>query len=301
VIRLASRSENETAWLEARRHGFTASDANLMMTTSGRQRLLHEKASGDHVDLSRVPAVAWGKAREAAVMVWVEGRFGIPANNHLWAGENPHHLATPDGLLLDDGVPVEGCEVKCSSHEMDLGEYAAQIQWSMHIFGLPRWLLVWEKHDGNHPNPTPCGEPSWVWIERDQSIIDILVRDADILMGQVGEELVILDDSDEIAYYANQVLDARLIEARGKELKEDAWKKLQVVLEGQPDQTWQSQTAQVTWSTTPGCQTSRVDLGAMEDEDPEVVAAYRALQVKHTTIATGEPSRRLTITGKDKS
>jgi len=304
MMRLVSRSEGEAAWFEARRQGFTASEANRVLTPSGRRAILREKVTGEGVDLSRVAAIRWGKAREAAVMVWVEERFGIPANDWLWSGENPNHRATPDGLLVEDGVPVAGCEVKTGVDEMSPGMYQPQIQWTMHVFGLSRWLLVWERNDGGTP-PTPLGEPEWIWVDRDQDIIDQLVAEADALLAEAGRssredvEPVILDDSDEVAYLAGQVLDARLIEARGKELKEDAWKKLRVALEGKPDDQWLSGVARVTWSTTPGCQTSSVDLSAMEAEAPDVVEAYRALQARHTTIATGKPSRNLTITRKE--
>lgn len=307
MIRLASRAENEQAWFEARREGFTASDANRLLTTSGRTAILREKITGERPDLSRVRAVQWGAAREAAVMAWVADHFDIPANDAVWAGGNPLHRATPDGLLVEDGKAVAGAEVKCSGHAMDPGEYVAQIQWQMHVFALDRWLLVWEQHDGNYPDPIPLGEPQWMWIERDQDLIDQLIREADNLLAEVAQstpadlEPTILDEADEIAYYAGEVLAGRDVEAMGKADKEAAWAKLLALLAGRPAEQWVSDQVQVTWSYPAPRQTSVIDLKAMEADKPKLVAQYRALEAKHTIKTAGVSAPKLTITRKGES
>lgn len=305
MIRLVSRAENEEAWLAARREGFTASDANRVLTPSGRRAVLAEKVTGERPGLGNIPAVAWGKAREAAVMAWVEERFGTEPNDAVWAGDNPRHLATPDGLNHLGGMPITGCEVKCSGHALDPGEYLAQIQWSMHVFGVHEWLLVWEQHDGNYPEPKPLGEPTWMWIERDQALIDTLIEEADALLAEADIaspadlEPLILDETDEIAYYAGEVLAGRDVEAIGKADKEAAWAKLLALLAGRPAEQWVSDLAQVTWSYPKPRQTATVDSKAMEADDPELVAKYRALEAKHTTKTEGVPSPKLTITRKE--
>lgn len=307
MIRLASRSEDEESWFQARRDGFTASDANAVLTPSGRRRIVREKVTGERADLSRSQAVRWGKAREAAVMIWVGDHFDIPANDAVWAGENSLHRATPDGLLVEDGRAVAGAEVKCSGHAMDPGEYLSQIQWQMHVFGLDRWLLVWEQHDGNYPDPTPLGAPTWVWIERDQDLIDQLIREADSLLAEVATsspadlEPTILDEADEIAYYAGEVLAGRDVEGMGKADKEAAWAKLLALLAGRPAEQWVSAEAQVTWSYPAPRQTSVVDLKAMEADKPKLVAQYRALEAKHTIKTAGVSAPKLTITRKGES
>lgn len=302
MIRLASRSEDEDAWFQARREGFTASDANKVLTPSGRRAILADKIEGKRPDLSNVRAVQWGKAREQAVMVWVTDRFDIPANDAVWAGENALHRVTPDGLLVEDEKAVAGAEVKCSGHEMNPGEYALQIQWQMHVTGLDKWLLVWEQHDGNYPNPTPLGEPTWMWIDRDQDLIDQLATEADSVLAEVALlspadlEPVILEESDEIAYYAEEVLAGRDVENEGVKQKEAAWAKLIALMADRPAEQWVTPGAQVTWSYPKPRQTSTVDLEAMEADAPDVVAAYRALETKHTMKKAGPMVPKLTIT-----
>ncbi|MBE3135293.1 MAG: hypothetical protein IMZ55_17645 [Acidobacteria bacterium] len=304
---LAHRALDEEAWFAERRKGVTASDMERIATPSGRRAVLAEKLTGERRNLARVPAIAWGKAREAAVMDWVKTHFDIHGNATLYSGDNPRHMATPDGLAFREGKVIAGAEVKCSGHAITPGEYQRQIQWQMHVFNLDQWLLVWEQHDGNHPDPKPLSEPDWTWIDRDQHIIDQLVREADALLADMDStnpvdlEPLILEDSDEIAYYAGEVLAGRDVEKEGVGQKEAAWAKLNALLTDQPDGQWRSDIAQVTWSTTPGRPTRVVDRDAMRAKAPAIVQKYLDLEARFTRVVDGEPSRKLTITRKETS
>lgn len=204
-----SRPETRQPWLEFRAGGITATQIRDWGNAAKRRQIIDEKISGVFEDLSHLPYVNHGNRREPVIAQWAQGRFGIePCEQTFAHGENPRHLASPDGISrspftgelivgTDDAVVME---IKTSKYDLTPGKldsdrtlleitpgskfegsgYYVQMQWQMYVMNASATLFIYEQHD-DVVNPetgtfTPVGPPQYAWVERDQALIDVLLE-----------------------------------------------------------------------------------------------------------------------------
>lgn len=164
-------SHNRAAWLQARRNGVTATDVGKIVKLNGhfseqRAGLLDAKLRGQEAPF--LPVFQHGIDREPIIAAWVAETYAIQPNSLLCRGENPRHLATPDGI----GAGVIA-EIKTSSRPLDqtLGTYRDQLQWQLHVTRSERLLFVVENRF--------TFRRETCWVERDDYRILILAAHAD--------------------------------------------------------------------------------------------------------------------------
>ncbi len=164
-------SRNEDQWLESRRDGVTATDARklvLLNGTASKQRhgLLDSKLHPQPP--MEFAQFAHGREREPIIAEWVEATFGIAHNSRLLHGQNPRHLATPDGLG-EQSIS----EIKTSTKPLSqaLSVYRDQLQWQMHVTGVNQLLFVVENRYSL--------EREHAWVARDSERILQLATHAD--------------------------------------------------------------------------------------------------------------------------
>ncbi|WP_286217539.1 YqaJ viral recombinase family protein [Paraoerskovia sediminicola] len=163
-------SEDRDSWLAARRSGVTATDCSKIVRRNGvpslqRQGLLEKKAFGTADP--EFWGYAHGREREPIIAAWVRDEFGIEHNDRLCAGEDPRHLATPDGI--GSGVVAE-IKTSVLALRQARSRYADQVQWQMHVTGAERCLFVVENRY--------TLERETAWIGRDEARLAVLVEHA---------------------------------------------------------------------------------------------------------------------------
>jgi hypothetical protein len=188
---IVEKSTDFEGWLAARRHGVTATQVANAATPAG-----YEKAVADFVlEYSEPdnPYMRWGRDWESFLADWAEATHGVLPNEWLIAGEDSHHLATPDGLA--PGHTVIG-EYKTTGKDWGTVDklpirYRRQVQWQLHVTGADTCLVVWllretvETEDGLAMVPA-WFEPKWGWVTRDDEMIGKLVDTANRLWKEVG-------------------------------------------------------------------------------------------------------------------
>jgi len=176
--RLIDKALDEASWLNARKHGITASDANRLIKLSGERRstfwdILQSK-SEDYVS-PHFQSFELGIEREPAIAEWVistfpEERFIV--NNWLFESETfEGHLATPD-LIGARNI----AEIKVSTKPLSqlISRYRDQLQWQMHVLGCDSVLFVVEQRIGQGIE--------FDWVERDNERISFLIEAANYLL-----------------------------------------------------------------------------------------------------------------------
>ncbi|TFD74704.1 YqaJ viral recombinase family protein [Cryobacterium fucosi] len=295
MTRSVASSTDRPAWLRARTGGVTATEvAKLAKGGPGVQaELVTMKLSGElEEDLSHLRYIRWGQIREEYIGEWVERRFNIQPNQVLFRGENPRHLATPDGVGCDFDERLLVCEIKTSLHDLDpaltFGHYrttlyADQKQWQLHVTGAQRALFAWEQHDDDWSGwpdrgPAPVlPEPEWRWVERDEERIAHLVKVADRFLVALDEAAAgkVAEFDVELDVLGQEVIQHRASEGAAKRAKDASWKALQERLVLLPSFS-QSGAARVTWSpSVTEVVTSTVpDDEAAVEADPVLFAAF---------------------------
>lgn len=334
------------AWLNQRAGGFTATEARDWTNPSKRRKIIEAKVTGNTEDLSHIPAVAHGNLREPIIAEWVQGKFDIePCDNVYSRAGEPRHLASPDGISRDPFTReiIVGrsdailCEIKTSKHDLNPGTvdtdgildviepeshfdrsgYYTQMQWQMYVMNAVRTLFVWEQHDGTIDPETgtfrPIGPPRWVWVPRDDVLIDKLVNDVapralaeiDAARAAAAGGMPPASDADpEVAALTAELLKARDAEAVAKKVKEQAWAKLQAIYLATPEGADHPENlsadigfARITVNTTTKS-VLKTDMAAATKRAPKLVAQYEAL-VKRYTRPTEETKTTFTITAKE--
>lgn len=185
---IAHKADDYEGWVAARRHGVTATQVANASTPAGFERaaaeFLVEWREPDN------PYMVFGRDYEGFIADFVEAEFGVAPNEWLIAGENPQHLATPDGLSLNDGHKRIG-EYKTTGKDWDTVEklplrYMRQVQWQLHVTGavecVVAWLLRVEADTPGGPLMVPgWGKPKTGIVKRDPEMIEGLVATADRL------------------------------------------------------------------------------------------------------------------------
>lgn len=182
---LASRGQNEAAWFAARRRGATATAVAEVAAKKNRALAIDMWLREEHFEPNDY--MQFGTLSEPAIMRYAHTEHGILPVDWVIAGQNPRHLATPDGLSLDHRFIAE---CKTTGDGWDGAErnqvkipirYRRQVQWQLHVTGAESCLFLWQLRvpDGDGWFRFGWFEPRTVWIDRDEAMISALVEAAD--------------------------------------------------------------------------------------------------------------------------
>jgi hypothetical protein len=172
--RIIADSRDRVGWLRARSRGITATDVATLTSERSIARAADAKLGG-----SRFGGNAYtdhGRRREPEIAAWVAATHGISPSSALFCAEvEKRHLATPDGIGLDESGAVVLAEIKTTNKSWNSipRNYLRQVWWQQHVLGAERTLFCWEEHEGFVPLHD---EPRAVWIDRDDREIAKLVR-----------------------------------------------------------------------------------------------------------------------------
>jgi putative phage-type endonuclease len=178
---VASKSVSESAWLEARRSGLTATTMAKAMTPAGYREVVDSWG-----DESPVPVNAYmqfGLDNEPWLALWAKEQFGTMPNDWLIRHDvNDIALATPDGLSLDHKAILE---IKTTGKDWAKPprQYYRQVQWQLYVTGADYCHFVWLLREETASGVlVPAWlDPSDTVIERDEKLIIDMVDTADEL------------------------------------------------------------------------------------------------------------------------
>lgn len=178
---VANKALDYEGWLLARESGVTATEVARAATKSGFEETVASFAQRDEIPDN--PYMEFGRRMEAPIALWLKNWWGVMPNEWLIAHkDNPHHLATPDGLTLKHDAIAE---IKTSGKDLANVpvQYKRQVQWQLYVTGGSycyfAWMLRVEANDGSFV-------PGWIdpkhtIIERDNKMIEELVDVAEKL------------------------------------------------------------------------------------------------------------------------
>ena len=177
---VANKQYFPAGWLEARRHGVTATQVSKAATPAGFEQAVSDYFE-DHVEFENA-YMTFGKDMEPVISRTVHTEYGILPNEWLIRNDkHPHHLATPDGLSPDHTLISE---VKTTGTEWNTipKQYVRQVQWQLHVTGAERCLFAYMLRVEVEGVFAPGWfEPKCLWIERDEGMIDSLIITANQL------------------------------------------------------------------------------------------------------------------------
>lgn len=334
-------SADRPAWLEARRQGITATDiGKLMKGGAGARDVITIKLTGvDNFTGNKY--TERGNEREPVIAAWILENFDLHPSSILYAGADPRHLATPDGVsesFREDGLTSE---IKTSGKDLDPGcgnrgtldlakldqawqdasyfwastDYYSQVQWQMYVMHGERVLFAWEQHDGNWDQPggpKPLHpQPFWCWVLRDDAYIEKMVEVANKTLATIDQlradglpPLGAIEG--EAAQHVHNLLQHRDLEAITKAQKENEWAWLQDYVEGRPAFQVENEEASITWDPEKvgaAKPQTTVDEPAMRRKAPALMKRYDELREKYTTteMVQPDPKPQLTVTRKKTS
>ena len=182
LSRMVVDGTNRAEWLAARRRGVTATEVSKITDRSTMLEAASKKIHGDPFRGNK-----WtqhGIDREPVIAAWVLENFGIESSSALFhADGETRHLATPDGVSVVEGTLMLA-EIKTTKNGWDVipDNYMRQVQWQQYVLGAERTLFVWEKHEDFVP---VSDTPEFIWIERDEAMIEHLVNVANHLIAEI--------------------------------------------------------------------------------------------------------------------
>ncbi|ODU78546.1 MAG: recombinase [Microbacterium sp. SCN 71-21] len=183
AARIVADSRDRVAWVRARSRGITATDVAALSSAASISRAADAKLQGQR--FSGNAYTDHGRRREPEIAAWVAAPHGIQPSTALFhAVVEPRHLATPDGIGIDDRGRITLAEIKTTNKSWKSipRTYLRQVWWQQHVLGAERTLVAWEQHDGF----VPVGdEPRCAWVERDDIEIAKLVRLATSLIDEL--------------------------------------------------------------------------------------------------------------------
>jgi predicted phage-related endonuclease len=184
---VVSKSVFPDGWLSERRKGVTATQVAKASTERGFEQAIHDYHS-EHMETDNA-YMKFGRDMEPVIARIVHQKFDILPNDWLLRhADNQHHLATPDGLSLDHKLIAE---IKTSGRDFEEVQvpiqYRRQVQWQLHVTGAEACLFVWMlRIDIDGVFAPAWWEPKHLYIERDEGMINTLVKVADELWGRVN-------------------------------------------------------------------------------------------------------------------
>jgi hypothetical protein len=179
---LADKSADFEGWLQARRGGVTATQVANASTPAG-----FENTAADFLVEWREPDnpyMTFGRDWEGFIADFVHTLYDVAPNEWLIAGENPRHLATPDGLSRNHDVIGE---YKTTGKDWETVDklplrYKRQVQWQLHVTGATRCVVAWLLREEVDRKMVPgWTKPKWGVVERDEGMIQDLIVTADRL------------------------------------------------------------------------------------------------------------------------
>lgn len=183
---IVSKASFPEGWLLERRKGVTATQVAKAATPKGFEQAVRDYLS-DHVEIDN-DYMRFGREMEPVIARILHQKFDILPNDWLLRhAENEHHLATPDGLSLDHKLIAE---IKTTGRDWEHvtvpAQYRRQVQWQLHVTGADACLFAWMlRVDIDGVFAPAWWEPKHLWIERDEGMIETLVKAADELWGRV--------------------------------------------------------------------------------------------------------------------
>lgn len=294
MCRAGAPDTDRPRWIAERMAGITATEVRDLVIGKVRAQALIDMKLGrtpDPGDLSHVPVIGWGHAREAVIAEGLRG-FGIEPESRVFHAEaNSRHLGSPDGIGVDFDDAVIVSEIKTSgvplpigSPELDAKGYVHQMQWVMHVTGAQRCRFVVEQRieeDGRFL-PGPIAED---WVERDDAAIAELITVADEFLAELDRQRVeggpVIDEA--VDTHAVNYLRAIDEEKRWKALKEESYRAIVAAGVSQ-----ESPLARVTYTpATPGEITEVVEFDE-EAAKQSRADLWAALHGARTRLATVE-------------
>lgn len=185
---LANKAIDFDGWIRARETGITATQVANAATPAGYQKILAELR--DPTPIEDNDYMRFGREQEGPISMWVKVMFDIMPNEWLIIAKNHStHLATPDGLSLTHDLISE-----IKTTRKDWGEskipiaYRRQVQWQLHVTGAERCLFAWMLRVESMGEFVPGWmEPKWMWMERDDEMIESLSVVANKLWADVND------------------------------------------------------------------------------------------------------------------
>lgn len=183
TARIVADSRDRVAWIRARSRGITATDVAQLTSEKSIARAADAKLGGS--GFSGNAYTDHGRRREPEIAAWVAATHGIQPSSALFhAVVEKRHLATPDGIAVDEGGRVLLAEIKTTNKSWRSipRSYLRQVWWQQHVLGAERTLVAWEQHD----DFVPVGdEPRCAWVDRDDVEIGRLVGLATALIDEL--------------------------------------------------------------------------------------------------------------------
>ena len=185
--RLVARSGTDE-WYKARELGVSATTVAKAASGPGGYKAELDRALHPEDNIVEDNAyMRFGRDYEEWIVDNLPHEYGIKHNDWLIASENePHHLATPDGLNADWSIIAE---VKTTGKDWSIEEkpttaaaipiqYRRQVQWQLYVTGAQRcvfaWLLRAESPFTGDFVPAWL-EPKHIIIERNEEMIADLI------------------------------------------------------------------------------------------------------------------------------
>lgn len=255
-LRAGASDTDREAWLAERRTGITATEVrDLWLEKHGykpyttRAELLGRKVGriAEVGDLSYVPVIGWGKARESVVAEEIERRFSIAPESRVFrSADHPQKLASPDGVGVDFDGELVVSEIKTAGKDIAPGTeafkakgYLAQMVWVMLVTGARRCVYGHEyRIDAPGGGFEPGLQRFW-WIDYDQLLAAELNDIADDFLAdlalQASREWVAPEIDEELDTLAVNYLRGLDLEKEAKALKEPSYRAMFDMLDaGEP-------------------------------------------------------------------
>lgn len=186
---VANQDLDYAGWLEARTHGVSATTVAKAATPSGFDEVV--AGWGEFGGVPDNPYMAFGRAQEGFIGMWVKEHFGLIPQSWLIRHESVDWaIATPDALSL--GHQQIG-EFKTTGKDWVKPpvQYVRQVQWQMYVTGADSCLFAWLLRKVALSDDGPVMVPGWfepkyLVIERDEKMIGKLVETAERLWETVN-------------------------------------------------------------------------------------------------------------------
>jgi hypothetical protein len=185
---IASKDLDESAWLQARRVGVTATQVAKAATSSGFAEVV--QAYWDTDGIPDNPYMKFGRDAEGWISLMLKDSHDVMPNSWLIRAEDGPYYATPDGLSMDHS---RISEVKTTGKDWG-GKlpiaYLRQVQWQLFVTGAETCVFAWVLRAEVDGVMVPAWfEPKTVIIERDNDTIENLVVVADKLYAVVHKNM----------------------------------------------------------------------------------------------------------------
>lgn len=184
--RFIETSDNNEAWLEARRLAVTATEVARASTPAGFLDAVKDRLDPQPVEPNDF--MRFGSDNEDWISRFIKREHGIMPNRWLIAAEqNPLHMATPDGLSLDH---TRISEVKTGGKEPKSIPMAhrRQVQWQFHCTGAVTGVYAFMLRAEINGRLVPAWFEPKTWpVERDDRMIKDLIGTAGRLLDTTKE------------------------------------------------------------------------------------------------------------------